>query len=298
MFNFGGNKVKSITISPSDKYVIWEEKLEDLAKDCTLIVNPGCEGLYIVNGALRSNNPPGRWLINSREDVRENSQIKLIGVNSDKVFDVFCGVGNLPWHDYFLQIDAKVGAFGDCKIQISDPWLLFTTIGHTPITATEIDEFAKSKLIEIMGSHIAKAVEKYDYQGINSKKSEISDVLAREVATTLFNYGIKVVSFSIRGINFDEEYLKKREKHFDDEHEANAAEEERRRKEREMRSEAEFITSIMNAGSSVAPQAPSPSPITPIANQSPNHTTQFCPQCGTQLPATAKFCSNCGRDLN
>ena len=38
-----------------------------------------------------------------------------------------------------------------------------------------------------------------------------------------------------------------------------------------------------------------PAPAAPVA---PNHTVQYCPACGTKLPAAAKFCSGCGTKLD
>ena len=48
MFNFG-NKIKSVSIGPSTEYIIWEQNIEEIGRDCTLTVGSGCVGIYIVD---------------------------------------------------------------------------------------------------------------------------------------------------------------------------------------------------------------------------------------------------------
>ena len=286
---FNNDKIKEVTISPNNKYVIWSEDLENVARDAKLTVSAGCVGLYIVNGVLKSVNTPGRWVINSRDE--KSSNLQLIGVNSDKVFEIFCGVGNIPWHDYVIKIDGKLGAHGDCKLRIASPWALYTTFGHAPITAEEIDEYAKGKLVEIMSSNMAAAIEKYDYESIKSAQSTISAELEKQIGKSLFDIGLEVVNFAIRGITFDQDYLDRRQAHFDEKKRLEAEEDARRIRIREQRAEAEMINAL-NAHANDAP------PTAPAAPAAPNHTVQFCPMCGTKLPAGVKFCSNCGKKLD
>ena len=87
------DKVKEVTISTNDDYVIWNVDVTNVARDTTLYVEQGSFGVYIVNGVLRSTNTPGRWVINSKEDEKKGNRIQLIGVNSNKTYDIFCGIG-------------------------------------------------------------------------------------------------------------------------------------------------------------------------------------------------------------
>ena len=289
MFNFGGNKVKSITISPSNEYVIWEEKLEDLAKDCALIVSPGCVGLYIVNGALKSTNTPGKWIINSKDEVKDKSQIRLICVNSDKIFEVFCGAGNIPFHDDLIKADGTVAAHGDCKLRISHAWSLYTAFGHAPITASEIDEFAKAKLIEILSGTIAAFMSESYYEDIKARQVEISAYLEKQFKKALINIGLEVDSFALRGITFGEEYLKKRQEYYDNKKRKKEEAYARQNAENELSALADFIKET----NTIASQAPA----APQEPEKPDHTNQYCPKCGAKLPSAAKFCSSCGAQL-
>ena len=289
-------RIRNITIAPSNEYVIWDVNLENIVRDTELTVGAGCVGIYIVNGVLKSVNTPGRWVINSKDEERSRSSLQLIGVNSDKVFEIFCGVGNIPWHDYVVKIDGKVGAHGDCKLRISSPWSLYTAFGHAPITAAEIDEFAKAKLMEIMSSHIAAAIEKYDYEGIISAQSAISADLEKKIGEALFNFGLEVASFSIRGINFNQEYLDKRQWHFDNKNRLQAEEDAQRAEERRRRAELAAMASLKNSVPN-APQTP-PTPVTPAAPTAPAGAARFCSQCGTKHDVSAKFCPGCGRRVD
>ena len=290
-------KIKNITIAPSNEYVIWNVDLENIVRDTTLTVSAGCVGLYIVDGVLKSVNTPGRWVIKSKDEEKKKSALQLIGVNSDKVFEIFCGVGNIPWHDYVIKIDGKVGAHGDCKLRIASPWALYTTFGHAPITATEIDEFAKAKLVEIMSSSIAAAIEKYDYEGIRSAQSTISAELEKQIGNALFSIGLEVSSFSIRGMTFDQEYLDKRQWHFDNKKRLEAEEDAQRAEERRRRAEANIMSAYKN-NVPAAPQTP-PTPAAPAAPAAPTApAARFCSQCGTKHDANAKFCPNCGRKVD
>lgn len=291
---FKNDKIKEVTIAPNNRYVIWAEDLENVAKEANLTVSAGCVGLYIVNGVLKSVNTPGRWIIKTKEEEKNKSNLQLIGVNSDKVFEIFCGVGNIPFHDYDLDIDATLGSHGDCKLRIASPWALYTTFGHTPITAEEIDEYAKGKLIEIMTSMLSGAASKYDYDQIMSMQTSISTDLEKAFGKALMDIGLEVAGFSVRGISFSPDYLEKRKEHFERENQFKLEKRERREREREQRAENEMMIALNASHPDPTPTIP----VAPAAPVAPNHTVQYCPACGTKLPAAAKFCSGCGTKLD
>ena len=294
MFNFG-NKIKSVSIGPSTEYIIWEQNIEEIGRDCTLNVGSGCVGIYIVDGVLKSVNTPGRWVIKSKDEDKAGAKLQLIGVNTDKVFEIFCGVGNIPCHDYDLDIEATLGAHGDCQIRITHPWSLYNTFGHAPITADEIDGFVKAKLVEIMTSLLSEAGSKYDYDRIKSMQTEISNELEKKFAKYLLSIGLEVVSFSLRGINFDEDYINKRQEYFDRQNKIKQDKRERREAERMQRAEIDNIIALTEAANRVAPQAPA----APAAPQNDlNQPVQYCPKCGTKTLKTSSFCPGCGQKLN
>ena len=283
-------KVRSINISINNDYVIWPVDLEGVVKDAELTVNTGCIGLYIVDGVLKSINVPGRSIINSRDEVKARSSIQLIAINTEKTFDILCGVGAIPFHDDEIGVDAQVGAFGDCRVTISNAWAIYNAIGRAPLTADEVSQYAKAKMLELMRSAIADAIINYDYTDIISKQSDIASVIQKKFGKELINIGVEVTSFALQKIHFNEEYIAQRDEYFRKEKEKQDNKIRRREEERQHQRELETVMAIAN----ISNQNPAPvAPAAPAAN-----ATQFCTKCGTQIPANAKFCSCCGNKIH
>ena len=303
------DKIKNLSIAPSSEYVIWSEDLGNIARDTTLIVGAGCVGLYLVNGVLKSINTPGRWLIKSRAEEKEKSALQLICVNTDKTFEVCCGVGNIPFKDFELNYETVVGAHGECKIRISQPWPLYMTFAHAPITAEEVEGYIKLKLSEIMTSRLAEVLQHYDYNNVMTQQSAIADDLTKKFSQSLQDIGIEVVSFALAGIQFNEDYQEQRKNFFDGQNRRKSEKEERRQKEREQRAEIDSIVAIANATRNLNPTV-SEQPAVPSMpiNNAPSFAPQvnnagnsseinFCPRCGAKLLRSAIFCPGCGKKL-
>ena len=295
------DKIKSLSVAPSAEYVIWSEDLDNIVRDTTLNVSAGCVALYLVNGVLKSINTPGRWVIKSKTEEKEKSTLQLICVNTDKTFEVCCGVGNIPFKDYELNYETVVGAHGECKIRISQPWPLYTTFGHTPITADEIDAYVKLKLGEIMTTRLAEVLQHYDYNNVMTQQSVIADDLTKKFAQSLNEIGVEVVNFALAGIMFNDEYQEARKNFFDKQNQRKAEKEERRNKEREQRAEIDNIIAITNATKDLNTQAPAqpaaPTFAPPAINVNPNAAVSYCPRCGTKMTQPSIYCPGCGKKL-
>ena len=286
-------KVKNVTIKVNDKYVIWNEDLTDIVRDCTLIVEPGCVGIYIVDGMMKNVNPAGKWLLKSKEEDKNNSALQLIGVNTDKAFEIRCGAGNIPFKDYEINAETTVGAHGVCKIKIAQPWTLYTTMGKANVTAEEIDQYMKMKMGEIMTSTLAEVLQNYDYNTISTQQSEIADKLAKKCAIKLNDIGVQAEDFTLAGIKFTEEYQAKRKDYFDEQNRKKAEKAARREKEREAQAEHDRLMDIVN--STAAMNINSNTPQAPAAPQNNfNNAIRFCPSCGREKASNAQFCSHCG----
>ena len=293
--------IKQFTVSVNPDYVIWNENIENATRDAEVIVSPGCLALYLVNGQLRSIlNPGQKWLIKSKEEEKSHSELALLGANIDKTFEVCCGVGNIPFKDFELNFDTVVGAHGECKIRVSQPLILYTTIGHSPVSADEIDAYVKLKLSEIMTTRLAEVLQHYDYNNIMTQQSVIASDLEKRFAQRLNDIGLEIVSFALAGIMFNEEYQEKRKEFFEKQNERKAEKEKRRNEAREQRAEIDNIIAIANAAQNIntAPQAPQ-APATPSAPQAPgvNQPVKYCPRCGMKMEQSAIFCPGCGKKL-
>ena len=286
-------KVKNVTRKVNDKYVIWNEDLTDIVRDCTLIVEPGCVGIYIVDGMMKSVNPAGKWLLKSKEEDKNKSTLQLIGVNTDKAFEIRCGAGNIPFKDYEINAETTVGAHGVCKIKIAQPWTLYTTMGKANVTAEEIDQYMKMKMGEIMTSTLAEVLQNYDYNTIATQQSEIADKLAKKCAIKLSDIGVQADDFTLAGIKFTEEYQAKRQDYFDEQNRKKAEKAARREKEREQQAEIDNLIAIANATSQMnldggMPQAPA------MQQNDFNQPVKYCTRCGMKMASNAAFCPGCG----
>ena len=294
-------KIKNITVAPGTEYVIWAEDLTNIVRETVVTVSAGCVALYLVNGVLKSVNIPGRSLIKSKAEEKDHSKLELIGVNTDKTFEICCGVGNVPFKDMDLNFETVVGAHGECKIRIAQPWPLYTTFGHAPITADEIDSYVKLKLNEIMTSRLAEVLQHYDYSNIMTQQSTIAADLEKRFSQCLNDIGLEVVSFALAGIMFNNEYQEKRKEFFEAQNLRQAEKAERRAREREQRTEIDNVIAIANATRNlnptpVAPQQPV-QPAAPIGNTNVNQPVKYCPRCGTKMEQSAIFCPGCGKKL-
>lgn len=301
-------KVKNIVVSSNKNYVIWSENLENIVRDTTLIVDSGCVALYIVNGVLKSINTPGRWVIKSKEEDKSNSNLQLICVNTDKTFDICCGVGMIPFKDFELNVETTVGAHGECKIRITQPWALYTTLGHSEITAEEIDTYVKLKMSEIMTARLSEVLQHYDYTNVMTQQSAIAADLEKKFSQKLNDIGVEVCSFALAGIMFPESYQNQRKEFFEGQNRKKEEKEERRNREREQRAEIDNIVAIANATRDLNTNAnnnnnnnnnnqpnynrpPQPTMYDGMTNQA----VKYCSRCGTKVSQSTAFCPSCGK---
>lgn len=293
-------KIKDILVAPNSDYVVWAEDLSNIVRDTTLMVSSGCVALYIVNGVLKSINIPGRSLIKSKAEEKDNSKLDLICVNVDKVFEINCGVSGIPFKDSELNYETAVGGRGECKIRITQPWPLYAAFGRVPLTVADIAENVKLKLNEIMTSRLAEVLQHYDYNSVMTQQSTIATDLEKRFMQSLGDIGLEVVSFALAGIVFSDEYQEKRKEFFEMENQRKAEKQQRREKEREQRAEIDNIIAIANATKDL-----NPAQATPVIPQAPtmynaaatgvNQGVKYCSSCGTKMDQSAAFCSGCGK---
>lgn len=283
------DKVNSVTVSPNEDYVIWNVDVSNVARDTVLNVSQGCVAIYIVNGGLKSTNPAGRWVINSKEEEKSKCKIQLLGVNADKTYDILCGVGGVPYKDDEINAETTVGAHGECKIRVLMPWTLCSVLGKNDVKTEDIDEYIRTKTAELMTTSLAEVLQKYDYTSINTKLTAISDEMKKKISKEFGDFGLSVESFSVKGIHFPDEFKQKREDFFDKANKRKDEKEARREKERAQRAEADVISTIISSSragkDSVAPASDVNVPV------------QYCPKCGMKISKGAVFCPGCGKKL-
>lgn len=288
------DKIKEVTISTNDEYVIWNVDVTNVARDAILYVEQGALGIYIVNGATRSVNNAGRWVINAKADDKAGNRIQLIGANADRSYEIFCGIGGVPFKDEEINAETVVGAHGECKISILQPWVLCTVLGKNTIKLEHIDDYIRSKLSELMTSSLAEVLTKYDYSSINAKISEISSEMKDKLFDEFQKCGIGIETFALKGVHFNDEYKQKRTEYFDNINRKKEEKEQRRERERAQRAEIDAINSLVG---NIQPPSPQMGGNAQNINNSTgvNVPVKYCSKCGMKCTADAIFCAGCGK---
>ncbi len=280
--------VKELTVSPNPDYCIWVIPSDDLAYDAIANVDPGCQLLYVVNGQLRDKVRSRRVVINPKRERSENNHITLVGVNFDKIFEILCGVGRIPYKDYEIGAETVVGVSADMKVRIMDGWKLFSMLGNKNITADEINDLIRSKCAEILSAELSKKLQNCTYHTLTKEKNTMSKTLEESIAKVLDSLGVYLVdgTFALGEFFFQPDYVKLREDYGAHQTE-NMMEEDRLRLERRKnRMEMQMIESIARTNSQNAQ-----------ADRSSQGNAVCCPECGIMVSPDVKFCPNCGKKI-
>ena len=281
-------KVKNINLTLNPDYIMWEVNLENIVRDTLLSVGEGCVALYLVNGNLQSVNTAGTWRINTKEEEKSKAKLRLIGVNSDKLYELMFGVGGVPFKDWELNMETMVGAHGTIKFRIINAWAIYAALGKANVTVEDIDDYIKPKIIEQARVQLSLLLQKYDFLSIQTQVEKLSNALFENLVDKFAPWGIEVQSFTLEEIFFNDEYKNKRKDALDAENARKIAKQERREKARELREDTEAMKAIKGT-SNVDEDV---SFLVDLLN------SKICAVCNTKNSADAKFCSKCGNPLN
>ncbi|MBQ8358156.1 MAG: SPFH domain-containing protein [Clostridia bacterium] len=286
----GFKSSKEVTVSRNDQYVMWRVDISDVAYNATLNVETGLMGMYIVNGQLRSMNPAGRSMINPKSEKKEGNKQELIGVSMDKTFDIPCGGGQVPFKDWEYDLEDVVGAHGECRLRILQPWVLYTTLGKADLTAEDLEEYVRPKLVELLRTELAVVLQQLDYLTVTTQLSRISEVLTEKFAAPLETMGLHVEEFSLKKIHFSEDYENARRAVIEQGKQKKQRKEEQREEARKQRAELDVLRELsdMSAKAAQAGQSNAPAP----------NAGNFCPGCGRTIEGKMLFCPSCGKKLS
>lgn len=279
--------IEEIVVQPNNEKLMWSIDTSRLAYDAELIVNMGCQVLYIVNGSLSNVFDAGKYIINPKKQRRENNIITLVGVNRGRTFSLVWGVGEIPYRDRDSKTETEIGMNGEYTLQLLQPATLYTTFGKTDVLPKDIADKTRSKLAEILKTQLSKKVENYSYINIQSAQGQISDMIQKSFEKEMFKLGFTLESFALKEIYFPEEFRNKRIQDIEkgDEYDnrlSKAAEEKlvRRRQREETDTMKEFLKGV---NASAAHSEPSADPKCPVCGMICKAGTLFCPKCGKKL---------------
>lgn len=277
-------KNKSILVSPSNTYGIWNVPVSDIAVNTEVIIDTGCLVSYAVNGQFRNTYEAGnKIVINEKWEHKSITKLALVAANSEKVFEICCGVGGVPFNDRELETDTVVGTNADMKLRIKDPWKLYTMMGNRDIAESEINDFLRAKLAEILKTELAKQLQFNTYFTLTVQTGKMSETVAELIKrNVLDSYGLSMVSnsFALNNFIFQDDYLELRKRAGNSRAENNIVEEEVKAIRKRTRAELEAISAI---GEASKPQA--------------EQTGTKCPKCGVEVKKGTNFCPACGAKI-
>ncbi len=239
-----------------------------------------------------------------------------------------------PNYGYSYSAGAS-GSFG-IKIMDGRKLLINMVGTETKMSIAEVQKYFKDLIVTRVKNCISVELSKYSYNVFNQHLNEISDHVASQIEKDISEYGIKVLNFFVSAINIksdDLEELKRldnsmAQKRFEalGNRDATVIEAEGMAKAREMQGytwqqEQQFDVSrtfASNEGFAANPanmmaQIPLAfsmgnmiqdnisgaveTQLSDVETRNAQYMTTKCFKCGSQIPANAKFCLNCGEKL-
>lgn len=239
-----------------------------------------------------------------------------------------------PNYGYSYSAGAS-GSFG-IKITDGRKLLINTVGTEKQMSTAEVQKFFKDLIVTRVKNCIAVELSKYSYNIFNQHLNDISDNVSSQISNDISEYGIKILNFFVSAVNIkpdDLEALKKldnsmAQKRFEalGNREVTVIEAEGMAKAREIQGytwqqEQQFDVSrtfAQNDGFAANPanmmaQIPLAFSMGNMINENVTGAVAAqsldgeaenmqnaklkCAKCGTQIPANAKFCFNCGQKI-
>lgn len=273
---------EQIRIEPHNDLCLWHIDTDKIAYDTTVIVGLGCQALYIENGGVNLFDV-GRYCINAKKSRRDNKVIELVGVNRRKTFTLAWGVGGVPYKDKKTSLQTEIGMHGEYTIQVVKAVQLYSEFGKHDVSPDNILHRMRAKLTEKLKSQLSLMLNNHSYHDIQSKQSEISDIIHNEFKKELFNIGVELTQFALTEIYFPDDFKERLMTSGDRlEEMLNQKDAERRERVAKMQ-ELEAMKNFIVAVNSTA-------------KQSINVSTR-CSVCGLECQSNALFCPKCGNEL-
>ncbi len=226
----GGKKhfADIIKNSGTGELLIWRQPEEDFNTNCTLIVMPGEEAIFIKGGTVEQVFENGTYQL-STENYPFISRLRNFFTGGISVFncvvyfirkahseEILWGTDSpIQVRDKLLGIATKLKARGAYKIQIDNPAKFLEKLIGNNVPFQEQDEIPKYFRNEFQSkvkSSIARAVMESTIEllGIDARLDEFSDIISPFLQEIFNDYGIKLVKFSVSAVDIADDEIRRK----------------------------------------------------------------------------------------
>lgn len=202
--------------------LIWRQPEEDFNTNCTLVVMPGEEAIFIKSGNIEQTFDSGTYKL-STENYPFISRLRNAFTGGVSTFncvvyfvrkahsmEIFWGTDSpIQVRDPIMRIATSVQARGAYKIQVGNPAKFLSKMvgNNVPFLAQgEINNYFISEFQQHIKSSLARAIRSSNQEimGICAEQDILAGQVAPILAEILEDYGLKLITFSIAAIDIPE----------------------------------------------------------------------------------------------
>jgi membrane protease subunit (stomatin/prohibitin family) len=206
----------------SGELLVWRQTEEDFNTNSTLVVMPGEEAIFIYKGNIEQVFDSGTYKLSSDNypfigRIRNtfSSGISVFNcvvyfINKSSSMEILWGTSSpIQVRDPIIKIATSIRARGSYKIKIDDGGLFLTKLLGNNINYFHNDDLLKyfeNEFQEHIKSIIAKAIlnSNKEILGICAEQNILSENIQPVLQKLIASYGIKLLSFTISGIDIPE----------------------------------------------------------------------------------------------
>lgn len=310
----------------SRDWIVYKHYAEDLSTATQLIVGEGQVAAFIKGGQLCDLFGPGTYtlstnnlpilgkLINLPFGGRTPFSAEVYYINAATKLDINWGTSDpVQLIDPKYHIRLRIRAFGQIGLKISDHGLFIQELigsmnSSEIISFDSILDYFKGFLISKVKSRIAGIIIEQQISAleISAKLDSISDKLKDELNGDFARFGMRLVNFYIKSINFPDEDFEKINSILENKAEFEIMGDARYTTKRSFdvyegaANNQSGIAGVfaaggigLGAGAAIA----SKSSVMQESMNTPSSSDIYCPKCNAPNKQTSKFCCNCGSSL-
>ncbi len=310
----------------SRDWIVYKHYVEDLSTATQLIVGEGQVAAFVKGGRLCDVFGPGTYtlstnnipilskLINLPFGKRTPFTAEVYYINATARLDIAWGTSDpIQLIDPKFQIRLRIRAFGQiglkiCNFEFFLRELIGTLNGSEIVNYNSVMEHFKGFLVTSVKSRIAQIIieDKISALEISAKLNAISDKLRETLAPDFDSFGLNLVNFYIKSINFPEEDFKKINSILEDKAAFDIMGESRYATMRSFdvyEGAANNQNGVAGAfaaggiGVGVGATLCSGGVSAGTAVAAPQADNVYCAKCNTPNKPQSKFCSSCGSSL-